>query len=510
MSDCVIFKRIATLCLVFLLWAGVAGAPPRVRELAIPIIAGERWWGLGVGVQGLSQPFERDFVVHTSELPPGSFRANVLLSSRGRYLHSESDMRVSYDGERLVVTPSLGESVALHKGGRTLKDALLACRHKSPPSPQLYEAPIYEIGGEGALLCTQGDVLQFADYLSDMGVPKGMILIPLGWYLPSGQMCFNKVAYPNPREMIEELRREGFGVMLTVSPYVMAAGIDYRRALQQGSLLVNAKGEPIVFQSHYGYTACSTLSEERVEEMNTSLRRLQSDYGVDGFYFDLLDVEPHIMDSTTEPKSLIGAWRRAAEGLQGVIYSSPVESGVVCSVATSRLYDWEELRRSVSNSIGASLLGYEPIALGAGLKFGGDERLTLRTALFAALMPVAIIPYQVWSQRNIHPLLEVLFWREENWDSVTSYRDSPKGSCEPLIRPLEYQFPRMGFVNCANEYMLGDEWLVVPAAERGDRCNVRFPRGRWREWGSGRIVRGPRVVDLDVSDSGVALFQLVE
>lgn len=488
----------------------MADAPSRDREVAIPIIAGERWWGLGVGVQGLSLPFERGFVVHTSALPPSSFRANVLLSSRGRYLHSEFDMRVSYDGQRLVVTPSLGESVALHKGGRTLKEALLACRHNSPPTPQSYGAPIYELGGQSALLCTQGDVLLFADYLSDMGVPKGLILIPLGWYSPSGEVCFDKEAYPHPREMIEELRREGFGVMLTVSPYVMASGTHYHRALNEGTLLVDAMGKPIVFQSHYGYTACSTLSEERVEEMNTSLRRLQSDYGVDGFYFDLLDVEPHIADSTTEPKSLLDAWRRVADGLKGVIYSSPVERGVACSVSTTRRYDWEEFSRSVSTCIGASLLGYEPTALGAGLEFGGNEKLTLRTALFAALMPMAIIPYGVWSLGNVEPLLDVLLWREENWDSVTSYRGSPEGAREPLVRPLEYRFPRMGFVNCNNEYMLGGEWLVVPAAERGDRCNVRFPRGRWREWGSGRIVRGPRVVDLDVSDSGVALFQLVE
>ena len=39
---------------------------------------------------------------------------------------------------------------------------------------------------------------------------------------------------------------------------------------------------------------------------------------------------------------------------------------------------------------------------------------------------------------------------------------------------------------------------------------VRLPKGRWREYESGRVFKGPRVIDVDVTSGKVALFERVE
>jgi alpha-glucosidase len=309
--------------------------------------------------------------------------------------------------------------------------------------------------------------------------------------------------------MIRELHDRGMTVMLTISPYIMAAGRNYQRCRKEGRLLTNAKGEPIVFQSRLGYTACRSLCSECVEEMNGSLKRLQKEYGVDGFYFDLLDAASLLGDDREKVEEDIKAWHSVSEGVEEVIYSSPLGSPdnlLCCSVSTTRNYSWQELQGSVERTINASLLGYPRTLFAAGIEFGGDSELILRTAQCAALMPIAIVPYAVWSLEDLSPIKSVLLWRQENKEYIADLVAQSASTAEPIVRHLEYEFPRMGFTNCDDEYMFGSEWLVAPPVGKGVTRMVRLPKGSWREWGSDRVYRGPRVVDLEVADGRVAIF----
>lgn len=493
-----------------------AEASNRRDNVEIPIVSGERWWGVVAGEGRVTLPFEGGFVINTSELAANTFRANHLLSNRGRYLHSEKPVTVSYDGTKLIVTPAEGQQVELEKAGRSLRESYIMNYHKYLAdsttvncSDFLFTAPIYELGGDDALLYTQQDVLDFAARLERLGMPKGTILLPIGWHTPSGTLTFDAVAYPDPEMMIEKLHAEGMGVMLTVSPYIMAAGRNYQRCRKEGQLLTNAKGEPIVFQSRLGYTACRSLCSECVEEMNTSLRRLQKEYGVDGFYFDMLDATSLLGDDLARVEKYLEAWHSVSEGISEAVYSSPLgepDNGLCCSVSTTRRYSWQELERSVARSINASLLGYPRTLFAAGIDFGGDRELIMRAAQCAALMPIAIIPYAVWGLEDLEPLKDVLLWREENRDYISALVAQCASTAEPIVRHLEYEFPRKGFTNCDDQYMFGERWLVAPPVGKGATRMVRLPKGSWREWGSDRVHRGPRVIDLEVADGKVAIF----
>lgn len=516
------FRRIVILFVALLLLCGgeVEASKRKSGQVSISVISGERWWGLVVDDQRVSLPIERSFVLNTSSLSPSTFRANVLLSSRGRFLRSREPMTVSFDGSKIVVTPTEGEVVALEKGGRTLRESYLVHHHKyladtlsTPPSRSGLELPIYELGGDDALLYTQEDVADFVSLLESRGAPKGVILLPLGWHTPSGTLSFDAVAYPDPKGMIKKLHKDGWRVMLTVSPYVMAAGRNYQRLRKAGMLLADESGQPKVFQSRYGYTACRALTEEGAEEMRESLERLQSEFGVDGYYLDMLDAAKLVGESLAEREEYLSSWREVGRGLKMVIYSSPVggpDQELVCSVSTARQYTWEELQRSLQRCINAGLLGYTYTSLAADIDFGGDEALALRTAQLAALMPVAIIPYSVWSLECVEPFCEVLRWRCENGEYIGSVIEQSASTAEPIARHLEYQYPRLGFANCDDEYMFGGEWLVAPVVKSGAPRMVRLPRGSWREYRSGRVFRGPRVIDFDTSDGGVPIFQRVK
>ena len=78
---------------------------------------------------------------------------------------------------------------------------------------------------------------------------------------------------------------------------------------------------------------------------------------------------------------------------------------------------------------------------------------------------------------------------------------------EPLMRHMEYQFPGQGFWDCTDQYMLGSRYLVAPVLDDTGRRTVRLPRGTWIS-ADGTRYKGPRVINVDVSDGSIPLFRL--
>lgn len=503
------------LTLTLTAWAKGTG-----ESLEIKIQSGEKWWGLVVDSALVGLPFEAPFELSTAEFSPEHYTANMMLSNRGRYIWSPKPLKVTFDGKKIVVTAAEGESLKVEKSGRTLRESYLMCCHRNFPPQEigtasaLFGTPIYELGGEDALLYTADDVVAFARRLLERGAPKGTILLPQGWNAASGAMAFDVEGYPDPKAMIDTLHGMGMKVMLTVTPYVMAAGRGYQQMRKEGRLIADQEGEPIVFQSRLGYTACRALTPKGVEQLNASLQRLCKEYGVDGYYFDCLDAMELLADDSARLATFLNAWHQTSKGIDMVVYSSPMGQqlgSIASSVSTTRNYTWESLQESLARAIDASVLGFSRTSLAADLDFHKqDPALILRSAALAALLPVAIIPYAVWNLENTDALCSLLSWRAEQGDYYLSLAEQGAATAEPIIRHLEYQFPRTGFTNCRDEFMVGAKWLVAPVTSDSNVRMVRLPKGRWKEPQTGRIIKGPRVIDVDVSDGKTPIYEKVE
>ena len=514
-------KKITTLCALLLVAASLLAAP-KEKTTEIKIQSGEKWWGLVVDPSLVSLPFDGAFAIDGGALSPVNYTANMMLSNRGRYVWSAEPLKVSFDGKKILVTPSdpNGEAVKVEKTGRSLREAYLMCCHKHFPPQEvgveamLFEKPIYELGGEDALLYTSEDVVAFADMLSERGAPKGTILLPQGWNSPSGAIAFDQEAYPNAKEMIDTLHSRGMKVMLTVTPYIMAAGRGFQQMRKEGRLITDSEGRPIVFESRMGYTACRTLSREGVESLNASLRALQKEYGVDGFYFDCLDAMTLLGDNPARLVEFLSSWHTASEGIDVAIYSSPMGQqlgAIASSLSPTRDYTWEALEESLERAIDASVLGFTRTSLAADLNYHkNDPALILRTASLAALLPVAIIPYSVWSLPDTKAFCTLLDWRAQQGGYYLTLAEQGVASAEPIIRHLEYQFPRTGFSNASDEFMIGSKWLVAPVVCGSDVRMVRLPKGKWQEAGTNRTVKGPRVIDVFVADGKTPIYQKME
>lgn len=495
------------------------------QSIEIKPIKGEKWWGLVVNRGSLLLPFSTPFQFNTADASPATYRADMMLSNRGRYLWSPQPLMVTFDGTKIVAStasPDNAAPLAVHKAGRSLREAYLMCCHKNfPPKAikadeMLFGAPIYELGGDASLLYTQADVEAFATMLDKRGAPKGTILLPQGWNSPTSAAAFDLEAYPAPKELIDHLHAKGMKVMLTVTPYVMAAGRGYQQSLRDGELLCDKSGRPLVFESRLGYTACNNLQKGCVERLNSALKVLQEEYGVDGFYFDCLDAIPLFKARGYDLERFLDAWHSVAQGVDVAICSTPTHTqlgSIASSVSPSRSYSWDKLATTLETAINAAVLGYSRTCIAADLNFqpadksqAPDEELILRTAQAAALMPVAIIPYAVWSVENTAAVDALLALRGDIGPYVLELAQESVVTAEPIIRHLEYQFPRTGFTNCTDEYMIGNRYLVAPVIASGNNRMVRLPKGKWLDH-KGRKIKGPRVIDVGLDIGEVAIFE---
>lgn len=479
---------------------------------------GEKWWGAIVDFPSYRSPFNETFEIDTQVTSPLNFTADILLSSKGRYIWCGEPMSITFNGNSFhIITHKVKPEI--ERGGRTLRDAYLVCCHRNfPPdgsklSEMLYRAPIYELGGEESLLYTQNDVLNFADFLLYQKVPKGSILIPVGWQSQSGDALFDPENFPEPRLMVDSLHAKGFKVMLTITPYVMASGRGFLKNRVAGRLLFDRNNEPVIFRSRMGYTACMNFHNEEAEELNRGLKKLMSECGIDGFYFDCLDAVPLLEDDLSSLLSFYKSWTSASEGITSVIYSTPSNmqlSQTVSTASPTRRTTWNILRSTMTATINASVMGFTRTSIAADLDFApNNDRLILRTAQLSAMLPVMIVPYASWTIADITPLKQMLSWRGAQSDYLASVVESSYSTAEPVVRHLEYEFPSNGFSNCNDQFMIGDLLLVAPVVGPSDKRMVRLPKGLWVDM-SGKRIKGPKVINANLSDGTMAVYKLAK
>ncbi len=502
-------KRKIFFVLAALLGFGGAAMAQGKYVSEIKIQTYEKWWGLKLA-EDFAQPLAGSFVIDTAEEDRRAVVTNAIYSNRGRYVYSSSPMKVEFDGERLVITSDV-EKVQAVRGGNSLREAYLVCRHKYARTAEeqfagdLFAMPLYEL--DDKLLHTQQKVEAFAEMVVGRKFPTGYVIIPDGWQSLGGELDFSHDTYPEPQAMIDRLHELGFKVMLTVGPYVPANGAPFLESRRDGLLILDEQGRPAVMERERGYYACLKMTPESAEQINLDLKIIRERYGVDGFYVDFREANELFDNMPSLKMEYVALWNKACEGLDNVVmsYGERMEEEFVYGFDMGRRADWNGMRESVEMALKSSMFGFSHFAYVPLL--ATDDAATVRAVQLSMSMPVAVVPGEAWSLKNGNVLKSMLEWRASIAEYMAETVRSANVTDEPLIRSMEYQFGGTGFYNCIDQFMLGPKYLIAPVMEESSMRMVRLPRGTWKA-PNGERYRGPRIVNVDVSNGAAAIFEL--
>ena len=492
------------------------------------LLTGERWWG-GRVADGYKMPFESGSAVDLRE-HWGSQAAPLLVSSHGRVARSTEPFRFELGASDIT----FDHDVDVHAVGETLRDAVRWCAahvHATPaqmPHIDMF-SPQWALWIELLYTPTQAKTLDYARGVLDHGYSPGVVMIDDNWSEDYGVWRFRHERFPDPAAMVDELHDRGFAVMLWVCPYVSPDGSNYLDLRDRGLLVRDGSGEPAIRKWWNGYSAVLDLTNPAtVDWFRSQLRRLQDDVGIDGFKFDGGDVEMYRSEDLTfetctpsEQVHRYGAFAaefefnelRAGWNLGGL--------GVAARLSDAN-HSWDEhgIAKLVGNQLAQGLLGLPfgaPDMIGGGQYLDFDEdrldpEIFVRHAQIAAFSPMmqfSAAPWRVLDQAHASAVRAAADLRSEYQQRIIELARASIVTGDPIMRPLEYEFPHCGLSATNDSFLVGPDLLIAPVLVRGATSRVvTLPPGTW-EQPDGSLVDGDQVIDVAVDLASVPRFQLV-
>lgn len=518
-----------------------------MKSLVIKMQENEFWWG-GSAVFSDAQPYDKTTSVEISLEDEGFNQASpFMISSLGRYIHTNSPTRFSFKEGVITVN---GEDPVCENVGGSLRDAYLAVMKKYYPFEQnslpekFFRTAQYNTWMEFTYYPTQKSVLQYAHAIVDNGYIPGILMIDEGWSVGYGTWEFDFHKFPDPKTMIDELHSLGFTVMLWVVPYVTADGRDYLgHVFPLTSTLLGKEFEPRLIRQPNGkvaliewwngVSAMLDLGDDNDRRyLEGRLKHLMETYGVDGFKFDggniasLTHSQWVTAPPEKTPEELNKAWNDFGAKYEYHEYKDTYDRSGKATVQRTRdrdhSWDSDGLNTLIPYVLSQGLLGYPyvcPDMIGGGewtwnlrADFKCDEELFVRMAQCSALFPMmqfSWAPWRLLSAENQELCLQAARLHAKFADIIVDLVKETPNTFEPIIKSMEYSYPHNGYERINDQFLLGSDILVCPVLEKGAVTrNVILPEGKWR-YCDGTEYAGSGKIDVSAPLSVLPYFKKI-
>ena len=529
----------------------VCSAMLGAATLTVQVRPGEGWWG-GATTFGMKAPYALKTSRLEFDLRTDNYSnqiAPLMVSTCGRYVWSDSAFACRLADGKMVFE---GDApIELVEAGDNLRAAFLAAARRHFPASgklpdlQLLAKPQWNTWVELTYFQNQRGILDYARAIKANGFPEGgVIMIDDTWQLGYGVWDFDPRRFADPKAMCEELHSIGYKVMLWVCPFVSMDSPGYRemvfgmldagRRCEKGGLIMtggkNQYGhdvaKPIAWWN--GYSASVDFTHPLgMAWFARELKRLQRDYGVDGFKLDAGDVDeyqrPYVTCREASSTELCEAYAKI--GLQFPLNEYRASFKMGGQPLVQRLCDkdhsWKAVEQLVPDMIACGLLGHpfvcpDMIGSGSWMAFAPDApspfdpEIFVRSAQVHALAPMmqfSAAPWRLLHGEYLEAVRAAAWLRMDyTWYILETAKASAK-SGEPMLRAMEYEFPGQGAAAVTDQFMLGSKVLVAPQLKKGAKTRKVFlPAGKWLA-DDGREYEGPSMVEVETPLARLPRFE---
>lgn len=379
-------------------------------------------------------------------------------------------------------------------------------------------------------------------------IPFDAVIFDLFWFGDSikgtlGNLDWvNKTAWPDPKKMIADFKKEGVETILITEPYVLQSTPNYLPSKEYHA--TDSAGHPFVLTDFYfGHGGLIDMFRKDAQEWFWSKYKAQMENGVTGWWGDLGEPEKHPAAMHHNLKDLGFNRLFAADevhNIYGYYWSKMVHTHFKRDYPGRRLFHlnrsgypgsqrygsfpwsgdvsrtWSGLAAQLPLIQGTSLSGIPYIHSDAGGFAMGevDDELYIRWMQFAAFTPifrphgtalgavdptVKDIPSEpaMWPEKTKALAKAVADLRYEwlPYNYTLAYKQARYGKL--LVKPMFFLNERdSNLYEATGQYLWGENVIVVPITEKGQHLKTFYvPEGEWVNVFTHQSFTGPQWVN---------------
>jgi alpha-D-xyloside xylohydrolase len=356
---------------------------------------------------------------------------------------------------------------------------------------------------------SQKEGYEVAENLRKYKIPSDVIHFDTGWFDKDWQCDyqFSPERFPNPQQMLKDLKNKGFRVCLWQLPYFTPKNPLFKELIEKGLYVKNAKGglpyEDVVLDFS-NPNAVKWYQDKLAHLLQMGVSAIKVDFG-EGAPFDGIYAsgKTGLYEHNLYPLRYNKAVADIINQIHGdnIIWARSAWAG-------SQRYPlhWGGDAETTNMGMVGTLRGGLSFGL-SGFAFWSHDMGGFVTSspedLYRRWLPFGFLS----SHTRAHgaPPTEPWLYNESfvkafRQCAELKYRLMPyvyaqaKECCEkglPMVRALFVEFPHdAGSWLVEDEYLFGSQVLVAPMMESGTERNVYLPAGKWIDYQTGKIYEG--------------------
>lgn len=408
---------------------------------------------------------------------------------------------------------------------------------------------------------SQEELLGVAREYKRRGLPISVIVVDYFHWTQQGEWKFDPDAWPDPKQMVDELDEMGIKLMVSVWPTVDSRSENYRELVDRNYTLRAERGASVFLSFLGSQTFIDATHPGAREFLWSKVRENYFEHGIKMFWLDEAEPEmrPYDYDNVRyylgnglEVSNLYPFMFAKAfyDGLREEGESEIVNLARCAWLGSQRLgvvlwsgdieSSFDSLRRQVTAGLHVAMSGIPWWTTDIGGFLNGDpddpafRELIVRWFQFGAFCPIFRLhgyrlpyedadydnpvtrctsggPNEVWSfgEDAYAIITDVMALRERIRPYLMQQMSRASETGTPIMRPLFFDYPgEQCLYTIGDQYMFGPDLMVAPVLEAGARTrDVHFPAGsRWTDARNGEIYQGGESQCVDAPLNSIPVF----
>jgi alpha-glucosidase (family GH31 glycosyl hydrolase) len=389
---------------------------------------------------------------------------------------------------------------------------------------------------------SQKETVETIEKFQNEEIPVDAVILDLYWFGKEmkgtmGNFEFEKDSFPNPKNMMTDLKEKGVKTILITEPFVLTTSKKWNSAVEKDVLGKTTKGKPFTYDFYFGNTGLIDVFKPEGNKWFWDIYKDLKSYGVAGWWGDLGEPEVHPSDlihhigTADEVHNIYGhEWAKLiAKGyekefpnerpfiLMRAGYSGSQHYGMIpWSGDVNRTWGGLKPQMEISLQMGMQGMAFMHSDLGGFAGANLDDELYTRWLQYGVFQPI----YRPHAQEEVPS--EPVFREEKTkqlakkaielryqllpYNYTLAFENNQKG--KPLMRPLFFEEGNENLIEVDKTYLWGDSFLVSPVISAGIKeQEVVFPKGaNWFNFYSNEKIEGGQTKNVQLSEDNIPTY----